>query len=90
MEINHGEQSMKRFIASIIGLLASVNAWSVTPAEDIAATINLNGYACGAKASNVRETVDSKGNKTITATCPDGKKYKITITSKGRVSVKPN
>ena len=81
---------MKRLIAMVAGLLVSANVWSVTPAEDVAATINLNGYACGNKASNIKETVDSKGNKTITAKCPNGKKYKIKITSKGRVSVKPN
>ena len=62
---------------------------AVTPAQDIAATINLNGYACGNKASNIKETVDSKGNKTITASCADGKRYKVSVTSKGRVSVKP-
>ncbi len=80
---------MNRLIAITVGLLASVNIMAVTPAEDIAATINLNGYACGNKASNIKETTDANGNKTITASCPDGRKYTIKITNKGRVSVKP-
>ena len=81
---------MKRLIATMIGLLTSMNLLAVTPAEDIAATINLNGYACGSKASNIKESTDSAGNKLITASCPDGKNYTINITSKGRVTVKPN
>ncbi len=89
MGINHGEQSMKRLLAILSGLFISLNAFAVTPAQDVAATINLNGYACGSKASNIKETVDSNGNKTITASCADGKRYKINITNKGRVSVKP-
>ena len=80
---------MNRLIVLITGLLASLNLLAVTPAEDVAATINLNGYACGNKASDIKETTDSNGNKTITAACADGKKYKITISNKGRVSVKP-
>ena len=80
---------MNRLIAIITGLLISINLLAVTPAEDIAATININGYACGSKASNIKETTDANGNKTITARCPDGKKYKIKITKNGRVSVKP-
>ncbi len=80
---------MKRLWAMLPGVIISFNVTAVTPAQDVAATINLNGYACGNKASNVKETADSDGNKTITATCPDGKRYKINITSKGRVTVKP-
>lgn len=80
---------MNRLIAIIMGLLFSTNLLAVTPAEDIAATININGYACGNKASNIKETTDANGNKTITARCPDGKKYRINITKNGRVSVKP-
>lgn len=81
---------MNRLLVFFTGTLISVNLLAVTPAEDIAATINLNGYACGNKASNINEKTDSDGNKTITANCPDGKKYTIYITNKGRVSVKPN
>ena len=80
---------MKRLWAIFIGVFISFNATAVTPAQDVAATINLNGYACGNKANNIKETVDGNGNKTITASCADGKRYKIKITSKGRVSVKP-
>ena len=82
---------MKRLMAFMTGcgLLTSLPLLAVTPAEDIAATINLNGYACGNKVSNVKEKTDASGNKTITARCPDGKNYRINITNKGRVSVKP-
>ena len=80
---------MNRLIAILIGLLTSFNILAVTPAEDVAATINLNGFACGNKASNIKETMDADGNKTIRASCPDGKKYTINISNKGRVSVKP-
>ena len=80
---------MKRLLTLFLGGLISFNVLAVTPAEDVAATINLNGYACGNKASNIKETVDGNGNKTITASCPGGKRYKINITSKGRVTVKP-
>ena len=81
---------MNRIITLIIGLLTSMNILAVTPAEDIAATININGYSCGSKASGIKESTDANGNKTITASCADGKKYKINISSKGRVTVKPN
>lgn len=80
---------MKRLWTIFIGLTLSSIAMAITPAQDIAATINLNGYACGSKVSDIKETVDGNGNKTITASCADGKRYKVNITSKGRVSVKP-
>ena len=80
---------MKRLVALLSGVLFSAGSFAVTPAQDVAATINLNGYSCGNKASNIKEKDDGNGNKTITASCPDGKRYKIKITNKGRVSVKP-
>jgi len=80
---------MKKLLAFCLGVSTSINVLAVTPAQDIAATINLNGYACGNSASNIKESMDSNGNKTITASCPDGKRYKINVTSKGRVTVKP-
>ncbi len=89
MAINHGEQSMKRLMTFFTGLVLSQVVLAITPAEDIAATINLNGFACGNTVSNINETVDGNGNKTITATCADGKRYQVKITSNGRVSVAP-
>ena len=80
---------MKKLAILVTGTLISLSSFAVTPAKDVAATINLNGYACGNKASDIKESKDGKGNKTITAKCTDGKKYQIKITNKGRVSVKP-
>jgi hypothetical protein len=65
-------------------------AWAVTNAEDIATTIILRGYACGGNSvSNISETSDAKGNKTIQATCPNGKRYRIDVTADGRLTVTP-
>lgn len=80
---------MKKLTLLVTGFLFSSIGFAVTPAQDVAATINLNGYACGNKASDIKESKDGEGNTTITAKCQDGKRYKITISNKGRVSVKP-
>ena len=84
---------MKR--AMMIGLLSVWGAaWgipsasAVTPAEDIATTIKLKGYDCGRQASHIRETKDAAGNQVIHATCK-GKRYRVTVSTAGRVSVRP-
>jgi len=67
-----------------------VPASAVTPAEDIASTILLRGYDCGGKqVSQIDEQQDGRGNKTIRATCPNGVRYQIDVSTDGRVSVKP-
>jgi len=71
------------FIAAV-----PASAFAVTKAEDIATTIMLRGQPCGGNAvSNISERKDAAGNTTITATCPNGKRYRIDVTSGGRVSV---
>jgi hypothetical protein len=66
------------------------NAWAVTDAQDIATTIRLRGYECGGDAvTNIRESTDASGTRTILATCPNGKRYRIVVSPEGRVSVQP-
>lgn len=65
-------------------------AMAVTDAEDIATTINLRGYECGGRTvSNISERPDDSGGKVITATCPNGKRYRVVISAAGRVVVTP-
>lgn len=76
----------------LIGAMLSVfavNAAAVTAAEDVATTITLRGFACGNKASEVKETLDAQGNKTIQATCPNGRRYLIQVSTDGKVTVTP-
>jgi hypothetical protein len=62
----------------------------VTQAEDIATTIMLRGQPCGGNAvTNISEQKDAAGNTVIKATCPNGKRYQVDVSSSGRVSVKP-
>jgi len=74
--------------------LIALGAWipaagAVTPAEDIATTIMLKGYDCGGRnVTNIRESTDAQGNKTIRATCPNGKRYQIDVIN-GRLTVHP-
>jgi energy-coupling factor transporter transmembrane protein EcfT len=73
-----------------LALMMPATAYAVTMAEDIATTILLRGYDCGGKqVSAVSESEDGKGNKTILATCPNGKRYKINVSYDGRVVVTP-
>lgn len=86
---------MKYYTVLLLGMFAgmlflSSPARAVTDAQDIATTIILRGYPCGGRSvSNISETSDGKGNKTIRATCPNGKRYQINVTSDGRVTVRP-
>jgi len=74
----------------VLGLVLPSPAYAVTRAEDIATTIMLRGYSCGGRAvSNITETRDNAGNKTITATCPNGRRYRIDVSHEGRVAVMP-
>lgn len=79
------------FLGVFTGMLCLASpAQAVTQAQDIATTIMLRGYACGGQSvSNISETEDAKGNKTIKATCPNGKRYRIDVSADGRVTVKP-
>ncbi|HKJ83519.1 MAG TPA: hypothetical protein VJ961_05830 [Mariprofundaceae bacterium] len=79
------------FVGMFAGMLCLASpAQAVTQAEDIATTIILRGYACGGRTvSNISESQDAKGNKTIRATCPNGKRYQIHVTADGRVTVRP-
>ncbi len=74
----------------LLCVLGAAPAFAVTKAEDIATTIMLRGQPCGGNAvSNISERKDAAGNTTITATCPNGKRYRIDVTNGGRVSVTP-
>jgi hypothetical protein len=63
---------------------------AVTEAEDIATTIKLRGFDCSGRAvSHISETQDARGNRTIQATCPNGVRYQITVSSDGRMKIQP-
>jgi hypothetical protein len=71
-------------------VLVPNGAFAVTKAEDIATTIMLRGQACGGNAvTDISEQKDADGNTVIMATCPNGKRYRIDVSSAGRVSVTP-
>ncbi len=71
-------------------VLVPAGAFAVTKAEDIATTIMLRGQPCGGNAvTNISEQKDAAGNTVIMATCPNGKRYRIDVSSSGRVSVTP-
>jgi len=73
-----------------LGFVLPSPALAVTKAEDIATTIMLRGYACGGReVSGITETQDNAGNKKITATCPNGQRYRIDVSHDGRVAVTP-
>ncbi len=80
---------MKRiFMAVLLTMFMVPAANAVTEAEDIATTIKLRGYDCGGRAvSNISQTQDAQGNRTILATCPNGIRYQITVSSDGRMNV---
>lgn len=81
---------MKIILTAMAVLLLPLQAQAVTVAEDIATTIMLRGHPCGgATVSQVDEKRDDAGNRTIRATCPNGKRYQVNVSSDGRVSVKP-
>jgi len=76
------------FVAVAV-LFLPVQSYAVTPAEDIATTIMLRGYPCGGSAvTQIQEQSDTSGNRTIRATCPNGNRYQLDVSSDGRVSVK--
>jgi hypothetical protein len=65
-------------------------AQAVTAAEDIAVTIMLRGFECGGNAvTDIEESEQADGVKIITATCPNGVRYRIHITEAGRLTVEP-
>lgn len=83
---------MKYLLNSTLAFLLLIPATvsAVTQAEDIATTIKLRGYECGGRTvSNINEREDGSGGRVITATCPNGKRYRVEISAAGRVSVSP-
>lgn len=81
---------MKHMLPFLAIMLLPVAAAAVTYEEDIATTIILKGYDCGGRTvSNVEEEVDAQGNKTIWATCPNGRRYRIEVRNE-RVTVTPS
>jgi hypothetical protein len=80
---------MKILIVIMALLFLPVQAQAVTLAEDIATTIMLRGHPCGGSAvTQIQEQSDGAGNRTIRATCPNGNRYQVDVSSDGRVSVK--
>jgi len=74
----------------LVVILFPAGASAVTKAEDIATTIMLRGQPCGGNAvSAISEQKDAAGNTVIKATCPNGKRYRVDVSSSGRVSVTP-
>ncbi|MDX8392815.1 MAG: hypothetical protein R8K53_09690 [Mariprofundaceae bacterium] len=81
-----------RFIsAALLICVAGINpAFAITKSEDIATTIMLRGQPCGGNTvSNISERKDAAGNTVIMATCANGTRYRIDVSSSGRVSVMP-
>jgi len=77
-------------VTALFAMLLPLPAMAVTQAEDIATTIMLRGQPCGGRqVSGITETRDGNGNKTIRATCPNGRRYRIDVSSDGRVVVTP-
>ena len=79
----------KLCMAVLMTVVMAPVAQAVTLAEDIATTIRLRGYDCGRQVSNIKEQLDSQGNKIVRATCPNGVRYQITVTPEGRMRVQP-
>jgi len=79
---------MKVLFVIVAVLFLPIQAQAVTPAEDIATTIMLRGHPCGSAVTQIQEQSDSAGNRTIRATCPNGYRYQVDVSSEGRVSVK--
>lgn len=82
---------MKYFTLLLMTFLgASTTALAVTPAEDVATTIKLRGYECGGReVVRMQEHDDGQGGRIIEATCPNGKRYRITVSADGRLTVRP-
>ena len=84
---------MKIWIKSalcILSFLLLPSAWAVSEAEDIATTIMLRGHPCGGKnVTKIQQQEDGNGNQTIRATCPNGVRYQIDVSSAGQVKVHP-
>ena len=80
---------MKQIIITTIMMILMIPAaYAVPVAEDIATTIKLRGYDCGGRqVTNINQTQDARGNKTIQATCPNGMRYQVNVSATGRVSV---
>jgi len=79
------------FVAIIsLGFVLPSSAFAVHNAKDIATAIVLRGYSCGGMTvSDIKETRDSAGNRTITATCPNGQRYRIYVSHDGRMVITP-
>jgi len=82
---------MKRILmAVILTIFMAPAAYAVSTAEDIAVTIMLKGYECGGKyVIDISEEQDAQGGTITRATCPNGVRYQITVTSDGRMQVQP-
>jgi len=80
---------MKRLLmVALLSVLMIPSAYAVSNAEDIATTIKLLNYDCGGRAVHgISETQDAKGNRVIQATCPNGVRYQIIVSSDGRMQV---
>ena len=80
---------MKILFVMMAAVFLPIQAQAVTQAEDIATTIMLRGHPCGGSAvTQIQESGNSGGNRTIRATCPNGNRYQVDVSSEGRVSVK--
>lgn len=79
-----------RVLLTVMALIVlPLQGQAVTLAEDIATTIMLRGHPCGGSAvTQINEVSDGAGNRTVQATCPNGHRYQVDVSSEGRVSVK--
>ncbi len=73
-----------------LGFALPSSAFAVHNARDIATAIVLRGQSCGGMTvSNIKETSDKAGNRTVTATCPNGQRYRIDVSHDGRMVITP-
>lgn len=80
---------MKILFVFMVLFFLPVQVQAVTLAEDIATTIMLRGHPCGGSAvSQIQQQNDGAGNQIIRATCPNGNRYQVNVSSDGRVSVR--
>jgi hypothetical protein len=68
---------------ALAGLIGVVTAQAPSPAQDLKATIVLQGYPCDQLAASKRN-----GDSDYTVSCKDGNHYHVFVDAKGRVIVK--
>jgi len=80
----------KLIIALACFSITSSPVFAVEEAEDIATTIKLRGYDCPSReVQSLVKQDNPDGSKQVDAICNNGKRYRITVDTKGRLRVTP-